>query len=202
MRFLIVGLLAVVVIASVVVVLSALTGNAASVPSTTSRPASQPAEKIVTQKAMFGAGCFWGVEETFRTTPGVVATSVGYSGGKTKNPTYEDVCSDETGHVEVVLVEFDPAKTSYEKLLDVFFGAHDPTQVNRQGPDHGTQYRTVVFYYSPEQQKAAEAKKAALDASAKFKRKIATAIEPAKEYWIAEEYHQKYLFKRGVQVCH
>ena len=152
--------------------------------------------------ATFGAGCFWGVEDAFQRVPGVIDTVVGYSGGETPNPTYKDVCTDETGHAEVVQVTFDPAKVSYEKLLDVFWQAHDPTQVNRQGPDFGTQYRTAIFFHSPEQEAAAKKSRAALDASGKFKRPIATEITPAGTFYRAEEYHQKYLQKRGVASCH
>jgi peptide-methionine (S)-S-oxide reductase len=152
--------------------------------------------------ATFGAGCFWGVEATFQHVPGVIDTAVGYSGGETANPTYKDVCTDETGHAEVVQVTFDPAKVSYEQLLDVFWQAHDPTQVNRQGPDFGTQYRTAIFFHSPEQEAAAKKSRAALEASGKFKRPIATEITPASTFYRAEEYHQKYLQKRGVASCH
>ena len=152
--------------------------------------------------ATFGAGCFWGVEAAFQRVPGVIDTAVGYSGGKTPNPTYEDVCTDETGHAEVVQVTFDPAKVSYEQLLDVFWQAHDPTQVNRQEPDFGTQYRTAIFFHSPEQEAAAKKSRAALDDIGKFKRRIATEITPAGAFYRAEEYHQKYLQKRGVPSCH
>ena len=154
------------------------------------------------EKAMFGAGCFWGVEAAFRRVPGVTNTAVGYSGGNFKNPSYEDVCSHRTGHAEVVQVEFDPAKVSYEHLLEVFWENHDPTQVNRQGPDHGTQYRTAIFYFTPEQEAAARSSKARLEASGKFRRPIATEITPASEFWRAEEYHQQYLEKRGIASCH
>lgn len=152
--------------------------------------------------ATFGAGCFWRVEEAFRTLPGVISTAVGYSGGKTKNPTYEDVCSDSTGHVEVVQVEYDSEKISYEKLLNVFWENHNPTQVNRQGWDVGTQYRSVIFYHDEEQKKIAEKSKKELDSSKKFPKPIATSIEPVKLFYAAEEYHQKYLFKRGKTSCH
>lgn len=155
-----------------------------------------------TQLATFGAGCFWGVEEAFRVLSGVVKTTAGYSGGKTKNPTYEDVCSDETGHAEVVQVEFDPKKISYEKLVEVFFENHNPTQVNRQGWDVGSQYRSVIFYHDEEQKKIAEKSKKELEASKKFSKPIATSIEPAKPFYAAEEYHQKYLMKRGKTSCH
>lgn len=154
------------------------------------------------QLATFGAGCFWGVEETFRRTPGVIDTAVGYAGGTTERPTYEDVCSDETGHAEVVQVTFDPRKVSYEQLLEVFWQAHDPTQVNRQGPDTGSQYRSVVFYHDEVQRQAAEASKQVLDRSGKHRRPIATLIEPAPPFWRAEEYHQQYLAKRGRSSCH
>jgi len=156
---------------------------------------------MTTEKATFGAGCFWGVEETFRQLPGVVSTAVGYAGGKTENPTYKDVCSDETGHAEVVEVEFDPAKISYEKLLHVFFSNHNPTTLNRQGPDVGAQYRSVVFYHSPEQKAQAESARTALEQSRKFPRPIVTQIEPAPTFWRAEDYHQKYLQKRGQTHC-
>jgi peptide-methionine (S)-S-oxide reductase len=152
--------------------------------------------------ATFAAGCFWGVEETFRQVPGVIETAVGYSNGTTVNPTYKDVCTDETGHAEVVQVTFDPVKVSYEKLLDVFWNAHDPTQVNRQGPDFGTQYRTAIFFHTPEQQAAAKKSVAGLNASGKFKQPIATEITAAGPFYRAEEYHQKYLQKRGAPSCH
>jgi peptide-methionine (S)-S-oxide reductase len=151
--------------------------------------------------ATFGAGCFWGVEETFRTLPGVTATAVGYAGGHVEQPTYEQICTDTTGHVEVVQVDFDAEQISYEKLLEVFYSCHDPTQVNRQGPDFGKQYRTAVFYHDATQQAAAELAKATLDASDKFAKPIATAIEPAAKFWPAEDYHQQYLHKRGQSSC-
>ena len=155
----------------------------------------------MTEKATFAAGCFWGVESTFRQVPGVVDAAVGYTGGRTANPTYEDVCSDETGHAEAVEVEFDPARVTYQKLLDVFWENHDPTQKNRQGPDVGTQYRSAIFFHSPEQRAAAEASKAKLEASGRYKRPIATEIVPAAKFWRAEEYHQQYLEKRGLAHC-
>src|SRR5438270_1040668 len=151
----------------------------------------------MTETATFGAGCFWGIEAAFRQIPGVVDAAVGYSGGHTQNPTYKDVCSDETGHAEVVQVTFDPAKVSYEQLLEAFWGMHDPTQVNRQGPDFGSQYRTAIFFHSPEQEATAKKAKAALDASGKFRRPIATEITAAGAFYRAEEYHQRYLEKRG-----
>lgn len=156
---------------------------------------------MTTQKATFGAGCFWGVEETFRQLPGVSSTAVGYAGGSKDHPTYEDVCSDETGHAEVVEVEFDPSAISYDKLLQVFWSNHNPTMLNRQGPDVGTQYRSAIFYHSPEQQAQAEASKAALEKSGKHSKPIVTRIEPAPTFWRAEEYHQKYLQKRGQTHC-
>jgi peptide-methionine (S)-S-oxide reductase len=152
--------------------------------------------------ATFGAGCFWGIEAAFRRVPGVLDATVGYSGGHTANPTYKDVCTDETGHAEVVQVTFDPAKVSYEQLLQAFWSMHDPTQVNRQGPDFGSQYRTAIFFHSPEQEAIAKKSRTAMDASGKFKRPIATEITLAGPCYRAEEYHQKYLEKRGVSTCH
>lgn len=154
------------------------------------------------EKAAFGAGCFWGVEAAFRQLKGVKSTAVGYMGGKTQNPTYKDVCSDETGHAEVVLVEFDPAVLPYEQLLETFWTCHNPTEVNRQGPDEGTQYRTVIFTYSPAQKEAAEKSKKALSESGKFKKPIATLIEDAPVFYMAEDYHQQYLEKKGLSSCH
>jgi peptide-methionine (S)-S-oxide reductase len=152
--------------------------------------------------ATFGAGCFWGVEAAFQRIPGVLETAVGYSNGHTENPTYKDVCTDETGHAEVVQVTFDPAKVRFAQLLDAFWGMHDPTQVNRQGPDFGKQYRTAIFFHSPAQEAEAKASVAALNASGKFKRPIATEIAAAGKFYRAEEYHQKYLEKRGASSCH
>jgi peptide methionine sulfoxide reductase msrA/msrB len=152
-------------------------------------------------QASFGAGCFWGVEAEFRQVPGVKETTVGYQGGTTKNPTYEDVCTGTTNHAEVVHVEYDPSKLSYAKLLEVFFENHDPTTPNRQGPDHGSQYRSVIFYYTPEQKKEAEALKTRLDSEKRFKRPIVTQILPAPDFYRAEEYHQRYLEKRGRTHC-
>jgi peptide-methionine (S)-S-oxide reductase len=157
-------------------------------------------EKLET--AEFGAGCFWGVEVTFAQLPGVVETAVGYEGGAKENPSYKEVCTDHTGHAEVVQVAFDPAKISYDKLLETFFGLHDPTQVNRQGPDWGTQYRSVIFFHSPEQEKAALAMKERLGAEGRFSKPIATQVVPAETFWKAEDYHQKYLEKRGLAACH
>lgn len=152
--------------------------------------------------ATFGAGCFWGIEAAFRRVPGVVDAAVGYSGGKTQNPTYRDVCTDSTGHAEVVQVTFDPEKVSYDQLLDVFWTIHDPTQVNRQGPDYGEQYRTAIFFHSPEQEAKAKKSKQGLEASGKLRKPIATEITPAGTFWRAEEYHQRYLEKRGAASCH
>ncbi len=154
------------------------------------------------QLATFGAGCFWGVEEAFRQLPGVKSTAVGYSGGTLVDPTYEQVCTDRTGHAEVVQVEFDPAVVGYEKLLDVFWNSHDPTQLNRQGPDYGKQYRSVIFYHDEAQRQAAEASKAKLEQGGKFRRPIVTQIVAAEPFYRAEEYHQQYLAKRGLGSCH
>jgi len=151
-------------------------------------------------KATFGAGCFWGVEATFRALPGVKETAVGYEGGKLDNPTYHDVCTDRTGHAEVVEVTFDPAEISFNELLKVFWENHDPTTMNRQGPDVGTQYRSAIFFHSPEQE--AEAKRSREEAQKSFKRPIVTEIVPAMTFWRAEEYHQQYLEKRGLSHCH
>ena len=154
-----------------------------------------------TEKATFGAGCFWGVEETFRKLKGVVSTAVGYAGGAKENPTYEDVCTDETGHAEVVEIEFDPLQLKYEELLDVFWSNHNPTTLNRQGPDVGTQYRSVIFYHSPEQKMAADASREKIDKSGRFRLPVVTQVEPAPRFWRAEDYHQRYLEKRGQAHC-
>ena len=153
-------------------------------------------------KATFAAGCFWGVEATFRQLPGVISTRVGYVGGKTINPTYKDVCTDTTGHAEAVEVDYDPAKLSYAKLLETFWENHDPTQLNRQGPDWGTQYRSAIFFHSPEQEAEAKASKQALKASGRFRKPIVTQIVPAAPFYEAEDYHQQYLEKRGLASCH
>ena len=153
-------------------------------------------------KATFGAGCFWGVEAAFRKLPGVITTMVGYGGGKKENPTYQEVCTDTTGHAELVEITFDPAKVSYEQLLEVFWQNHDPTTRNRQGPDVGSQYRSVIFHHSPVQEAAARASKEKLDKSGKFRRPIVTEIAPAPPFYKAEEYHQCYLEKRGLATCH
>ncbi|NQU43397.1 peptide-methionine (S)-S-oxide reductase MsrA [bacterium] len=155
-----------------------------------------------TQAAIFAAGCFWGVEAAFREVKGVVGTTVGYTGGHAENPTYREVCTDTTGHAEAVRVEYDPEKVSYSALLDVFWANHDPTQMNRQGPDVGSQYRSVVFYSLPEEEKAAEASMKKLAEEKHFIRPIATTIEPAQTFYEAEEYHQQYLEKHGLAQCH
>jgi peptide-methionine (S)-S-oxide reductase len=155
----------------------------------------------MTEKATFAAGCFWGVEAAFRQVPGVIDAAVGYTGGRLENPTYEDVCTDRTGHAEAVDVEFDPARVSYDKLLDVFWENHDPTTLNRQGPDVGTQYRSAIFFHSPEQEKAARESKSRQEASGRFRRPIVTEIAPAQKFWRAEDYHQRYLEKRGLAHC-
>src|ERR1022692_419729 len=154
------------------------------------------------EKATFAAGCFWGVEATFRQMPGVLATRVGYTGGKTDNPTYKEVCTDRTGHAEAVEVEFDPAKVRYDDLLKVFWENHDPTQLNRQGPDWGTQYRSAIFFHTPEQQTTAQASKEALEKAHHFSKSIVTQIVPAVTFYPAEDYHQQYLEKRGLASCH
>lgn len=168
----------------------------------TAQAAEKHEEKTTTmQTATFAAGCFWGVEAAFRKLPGVINAAVGYCGGALDRPTYQDVCTDKTGHAEAVQIDFDPQKITYEQLLDAFFHLHDPTTLNRQGPDFGTQYRSVIFYHSPEQQAAAEAAKAKLGRSGKYSRPIVTQIVPAVTFWRAEEYHQRYLEKRGLSSC-
>jgi peptide-methionine (S)-S-oxide reductase len=152
-------------------------------------------------KAMFGAGCFWGLEAAFRHARGVLKTAVGYSGGSFPNPTYKDVCSGRTGHAEVVQVEFDPEKISYNQILQVFWENHDPTTLNRQGPDVGTQYRSAIYYFDEDQKTAAEASKTHLEAEGLFRRPIVTEIKPAGEFYMAEDYHQQYLEKRGLASC-
>ena len=153
------------------------------------------------EKATFAAGCFWGVEAAFRAVPGVASTRVGYTGGALKNPTYKDVCTDRTGHAEAVEVTYDPALTSYDELLKIFWDNHDPTTLNRQGPDVGTQYRSAIFYHNPEQEASACASKERLEKSRAYSRPIVTAIVPAEEFWEAEDYHQQYLEKRGMTHC-
>jgi len=158
--------------------------------------------QVTLEKATFGAGCFWGVEAAFRRVDGVVSTQVGYSGGRTADPTYEQVCSGRTGHAEAVEVTYDPARVSYDELLRVFWENHDPTTPNRQGPDVGEQYRSAVFFHSPEQEAAAKASVASLEAAKRFRRPIVTQIVPAGPFYRAEEYHQQYLEKRGQASCH
>jgi len=154
------------------------------------------------EQATFGAGCFWGVEVAFREVTGVMDAAVGYSGRNMERPTYRDVCTGRTGHAEVVEIEYVPTQVSYEELLRVFWENHDPTQLNRQGPDTGTQYRSAIFYHTEEQRKAAEESKRALEESGRFRRPVVTVIEPASEFYLAEEYHQQYLAKRGLASCH
>ena len=155
------------------------------------------------QTATFGAGCFWGVESNFRQMPGVVDARVGYLGGTLDNPTYEDVCTDRTGHAEVVQVTYDPSVVSYDQLLDAFWKMHDPTQLNRQGPDYGTQYRSAIFFHTPEQEAIAKRSKELLDASGRYKRPLVTEITAASKFYPAEDYHQRYFEKRGIApTCH
>jgi peptide-methionine (S)-S-oxide reductase len=151
------------------------------------------------EKATFGAGCFWQVEATFRQTDGVTATQVGYLGGTIERPSYEQVCTDRTGHAEVVEVEFDPERISYDELLDVFWELHDPTQLNRQGPDRGSQYRSAIFFHSAEQEEAAVASRERWQS--RFRKPIVTEITAATQFWPAEDYHQRYLEKRGLATC-
>jgi peptide-methionine (S)-S-oxide reductase len=163
-------------------------------------PAKEDAVK--TEKATFAAGCFWGVESTFRQIPGVLDTQVGYTGGHTAGPTYKEVCAGASGHAEAIEITFDPATASYQALVELFWRMHDPTQVNRQGPDVGSQYRSGIFYHSAEQKAVAEASKAALDQSGKYKKPVATQIAPAGSFYRAEEYHQRYFEKNGGPSCH
>ncbi len=160
------------------------------------------AEQAKRAEATFGAGCFWGVEANFRQIPGVLATAVGYLGGALDNPTYEDVCSGRTQHAEVVKVVYDPRRVTFEQLLEVFWANHDPTTLNRQGPDVGTQYRSAVFYHDDIQAEIARATLKRLEASGRFRRPIVTEISPATTFWMAEDYHQQYLEKRGASSCH
>jgi peptide-methionine (S)-S-oxide reductase len=153
-------------------------------------------------KAIFAAGCFWGVEATFRQIPGVISTRVGYTGGHTANPTYKEVCNDNTGHAEAVEVEYDPAKVTYDQLLKVFWENHDPTQLNRQGPDWGSQYRSAIFFTTTEQEAAARASKERLAQAGAYGKPIVTQIVPAGPFYPAEDYHQQYLEKRGLATCH
>jgi len=155
----------------------------------------------LSQLASFGAGCFWGVEEAFHHVDGVLKTVVGFGGGTVANPTYEQVCSGDTGHVEVVQVTYDPTTVTYEQLLEIFWDTHDPTQIDRQGPDVGHQYRTVIYYHTSEQQMAAERSLNLLKESGKYSDPIVTSIEAVQSFYIAEEYHQQYLHKRGLNTC-
>ena len=154
------------------------------------------------ETATFAAGCFWGVGETFRNLKGVQSTSVGYTGGSKKDPTYEEVCSGKTGHAEALQIQYDPKQISYEQLLKVFWENHNPTTKNRQGPDHGEQYRSAIFFHTPEQEAAARKSLAELERSKKWKSPVVTEITPASTFWAAEEYHQKYLKKHGAKFCH
>ena len=154
------------------------------------------------EKATFGAGCFWGVEARFGQIPGVIETAVGYEGGQLERPTYKDVCTDRTGHAEVVELDFDPSRVSYEAIVKAFFELHDPTTLNRQGPDYGHQYRSAIFFHSPEQEQTAKKVIEELTAAKRFGRPIVTEVVPAQTFWRAEEYHQKYLEKRGAVSCH
>ena len=172
-----------------------------SVRAAESKPSAMTPPKL--EKATFGAGCFWGVEYQYAKIPGVISAESGYAGGKTLNPTYEDICAKGTGHAEVIEVTFDPAKVTYRTLVEYFFKMHDPTQVNRQGPDIGDQYRSVIFTHSPEQQKVAEDVKIGLTLAKAFSRPIATQIDKAPKFWRAEEYHQKYYQLRNKKpYCH
>jgi peptide-methionine (S)-S-oxide reductase len=153
-------------------------------------------------KATFAAGCFWGVEDAFRHLKGVNSTTVGYTGGTLKNPSYEDVCTGRTGHAEAVEIDYDPAQVTYEQLLGIFWESHDPTTLNRQGPDVGTQYRSEIFFHDAGQEQSARASKALLEKSGIFKRPIVTEIQPAPDFFRAEEYHQQYFEKRGMKSCH
>ena len=156
---------------------------------------------MATEEATFAEGCFWQVEIDFANTPGVLSTEVGYTGGQTESPSYEDVCSGRTGHAEAVRLTFEPEQVSYERLLEIFFETHDPTQVNRQGPDVGEQYRSAIFFHDEAQEKAARAAKEMLEASGQYRRPIATQIVPAEIFYEAEDYHQRYLEKRGLASC-
>lgn len=179
------------------------TPHAAAPPAdTTTAHAALPQGDKTMEKATFAAGCFWGVEATFRQVKGVIDTRAGYTGGRIKNPTYRQVCSHATGHAEAVEVTFDPNVVKYETLLDVFFNGHDPTTLNRQGPDVGDQYRSAIFYHTPAQREAAVRFKGKLEAGKVFKRPIVTQITPAVTFWPAEDYHQRYLEKRGMAACH
>ena len=160
-----------------------------------------PVKPVLPAKAAFAAGCFWGVEEAFRKTPGVISTRVGYAGGRSRNPSYKEVCAGRTGHAETVEIEYNASETSYDELLDVFWSIHDPTTLNRQGPDVGSQYRSVLFYHNDEEKEKAEASKARLGASGEHSRPVVTEIVPIGIFWPAEEYHQKYIMKGGRGAC-
>ena len=153
------------------------------------------------EKATFAEGCFWGVEASFRSIPGVIDVTVGYAGGTKADPTYREVCTGRTGHAEAVEVTYDPAKVTYEQLLDHFWNSHDPTTLNRQGPDHGTQYRSAIFFHTPAQEAAARASRDQLEKTGGFRRPIVTQIVPASTFWRAEEYHQRYFEKQGINAC-
>ena len=159
-------------------------------------------EKTTLEKATFGAGCFWGVEAAFRQIKGVVSTAVGFSGGNYDNPSYHDVCTGRTGHAEVVEVTYDPARVSYEDLLKVFWENHNPTTLNRQGWDVGTQYRSAIYFHDAKQEAAARASKEQLEKSGKYRKPIVTEVTPASTFYMAEDYHQQYLEKRGLSSCH
>jgi peptide-methionine (S)-S-oxide reductase len=159
------------------------------------------ADNLKLEKAYFAAGCFWHVEDAFMHVPGVVATAVGFMGGHTENPTYKEVCTDRTGHAETTEVVYDPAKVTYDQLLDIFWSHHDPTTLNRQGPDSGSQYRSAIFYLNKEQEEKAKASKESLQKSGKFTKPIVTEIKPAKTFYKAEEYHQQYFEKTGQRSC-
>jgi peptide-methionine (S)-S-oxide reductase len=154
------------------------------------------------ETATFGAGCFWGVEETFKDIPGVKSTAVGYLGGTYDNPTYKDVCTGKTGHAEVLQLQYDPNQVSYDSLLDTFWRNHNPTTMNRQGPDVGTQYRSAIFFHTPQQEETATASKEKMERSSTFRNPIVTEITPASTFYRAEDYHQRYLEKRGMGACH
>lgn len=156
----------------------------------------------MTKTATFGAGCFWGVEAAYRRTEGVEDSAVGYMGGHQDEPTYQQVCTDGTGHAEVVQVEYDPERVSYEELLQIFWNNHNPTTLNRQGPDVGSQYRSAIFFHDEAQREVAEASREALENSGRFSDTVVTEIEPAQTFWLAEDYHQQYLEKRGLASCH
>lgn len=190
------------VAALAVAMLAVFAGTAGAAETDTTSTAAGKGVVTEMEKATFGAGCFWGVEAAFRRVKGVTSTAVGYMGGAKDNPTYKEVCTDTTGHAEVVEVTYDPAQVSYADLLKVFWENHDPTQLNRQGPDFGTQYRSAIFFHSPEQQAAARASIEALEKEKRFRRPIVTQVEPAAIFWRAEEYHQQYLEKRGLSNCH